>query len=107
MCCTISAKQFCYNRDHFFDDGLCRIEAEIKIQFVAPWMPRIKFIILGALFINPGNFLPEFFIGERFLLRAFFTAALYLAFHVCIDKNSERLIFFQNVICAASNDDAV
>ena len=106
-CCGPSNKEPCNCGYNLLDDGLCGVDAKVKIQFISPGVPGIDLIILGTLLIDSGNLLFQFLIGQLFVLRTLFPAALDFAFHVRIDKDPERPVFLQNIIRTPPHDHAI
>lgn len=56
-CCGPSNKEPCNCGYNLLDDGLCGVDAKVKIQFISPGVPGIDLIILGTLLIDSGNLL--------------------------------------------------
>ena len=83
------------------------VDTHIKVQLISPLMAGIEFVIFCTLFVDAKDVLFLILIGHLFLLGGFFPAPFYLAFHICIDKDPERLLIPQDIVSASSYNDTV
>ena len=94
-------------RGHLFDVGAGGIHEKVVVFPRTPFLPTEESVILCTAAVDLRDPFLHLRFCQMLVLRTALHAAFDSALHICISENAHRLLFPENIICAASDDDAV
>lgn len=94
-------------RGHLFDVGAGGIHEKVVVFPRTPFLPTEESVILCTVAVDLCNPFLHLRFCQVLALRMALHAAFDSALHICISKNTHRLLLPENMVRAAPDDDAV